>query len=155
MKMRTPQLSISLVRELASLLSGSDLSEIEVQNDEIRIRVARTADAPPVGAGQPRRLPPPMADLSATRGAGSTKDLVQGRGALFSPTVGTAYRGSVPDALPFVEVGTAVVEGQTVLIVETMKTLNAIAAHRSGTVTRVLVENGQPVEYGELLLVIE
>lgn len=61
----------------------------------------------------------------------------------------------MPDALPFVEVGTAVVEGQTVLIVETMKTLNAIAAHRSGTVTRVLVENGQPVEYEELLLVIE
>lgn len=155
MKMRTPQLNIALVQELVSVLSGNDLSEIKVQSDEIRIRVARTSGTRSVGTGQPRRLAPQMADLSATQGAGSTKDLAQGRGALFSPTVGTAYRGSAPDTLRFVEVGAAVVEGQTVLIVEAMKTMNAIAAHRSGTVTCVLVEDGQPVEYGELLLVIE
>jgi acetyl-CoA carboxylase biotin carboxyl carrier protein len=83
------------------------------------------------------------------------EDLAANPNTLTSPMVGTAYRSPEPEVAPFVEVGTKVAEGQTVLIIEAMKTMNQIPAHRSGTVSRILVEDSQPVEYGEPLIVIE
>jgi acetyl-CoA carboxylase biotin carboxyl carrier protein len=142
------------IRGLAELLNDTGLSEIEVEQKGLRIRVARnisatvSAPAPQAhGAAEPPPAPAPAADPDA--------DLATHPGAVTSPMVGTAYRAPEPGADPFVEVGAAVERGQTVLIVEAMKTMNHIPAPRAGTVTAILVENGQPVEYGEPLMIIE
>lgn len=159
MKLSKPPIDTDLVREIAELLSGSDLTEIEVQHDDLRIRVVR-APAPVVAAA------PAVAAISAVTapsvpavGFGApmveVDDPAKHPGVVSSPMVGTAYLAPEPGATPFIEIGTVVKEGQTVLIVEAMKTMNAIPAPRSGTVTRVLVGNAQPVEYGEPLLIIE
>ena len=157
--MKNPKSPIdtALVRDIAQLLSESDLTEIEVQQDALRIRVVR-APAPvvqvaPAAVAAPAA--PALAAPEAAAAAASPADFSKHPGAVSSPMVGTAYRCPEPGAAPFVDVGSTVREGQTVLIVEAMKTMNAIPAPRSGTVTRILVENGQPVEYGEPLLVIE
>ncbi|QTL06119.1 acetyl-CoA carboxylase biotin carboxyl carrier protein [Aquabacter sp. L1I39] len=157
--MKNPKSPIdtALVRDIAQLLSESDLTEIEVQQDALRIRVVR-APAPVVQQVAPAAVAAPAAPALATSeaaAAASPADFSKHPGAVTSPMVGTAYRCPEPGAAPFVDVGSTVREGQTVLIVEAMKTMNAIPAPRSGTVTRILVENGQPVEYGEPLLVIE
>ncbi len=142
------------IRGLAELLNDTGLSEIEVEQKGLRIRVARnvsatvSAPAPHAhGAAETPPAPAPAADPDA--------DLATHPGAVTSPMVGTAYRAPEPGADPFVEVGAAVERGQTVLIVEAMKTMNHIPAPRAGTVTAILVENGQPVEYGEPLMIIE
>ena len=142
------------IRGLAELLNDTGLSEIEVEQKGLRIRVARnisatvSAPAPQAhGAAEPPPAPAPAADPDA--------DLATHPGAVTSPMVGTAYRAPEPGADPFVEVGAAVERGQTVLIVEAMKTMNHIPAPRAGTVSAILVENGQPVEYGEPLMIIE
>ena len=151
---KTP-IDTALIKELAELLSETDLTEIEVQHDHLRIRVAR-APAPvtitqaPAVAAQPAPVAVPVA--LAADGAG---DFSKHPGVLASPMVGTAYLSPEPGAAAFVDVGASVKEGQTVLIIEAMKTMNAIPAPRSGIVTRVLVGNAQPVEYGEPLLIIE
>ncbi|WP_373870135.1 acetyl-CoA carboxylase biotin carboxyl carrier protein [Azorhizobium oxalatiphilum] len=157
---KTP-IDTDVIRELANLLSGSDLTEIEVQSDDLRIRVARTP-APVTVAAAPAYAPAPMAAAPAIAAGAApvvadaaSIDFAKHPGMVASPMVGTAYRAPEPGAPNFVEVGTQVREGQTLLIVEAMKTMNAIPAPRAGTVTRVLVENGRPVEYGEPLLVIE
>ncbi|MEJ8573481.1 acetyl-CoA carboxylase biotin carboxyl carrier protein [Microbaculum marinum] len=145
-----------LIRELASLLTETDLSEIEIEQNGLRVRVARSVTvAAPVAA---HAAPAPGPVSSADRGEGrpaTTADTGLKPGTVTSPMVGTAYRAPEPGAQPFVDVGTAVREGQTLLIVEAMKTMNPIPAPRTGTVTAILVEDGQPVEYGEPLLVIE
>ncbi len=138
-----------LIRELADLLNETGLSEIEVEHDEIRIRVARTLQAAPMAvpvAAAPAAL---IAPAVAPAAAGDHP------GAVPSPMVGTAYLAPEPGARPFVDVGDTVREGQTLLIVEAMKTMNQIPSPRSGKITKIMVEDGQPVEYGEPLMIIE
>lgn len=143
-----------LVRELAQLLNETDLTEIEVEKGDLRVRVARTttatvqvpAAAAPVLAAAPAAAAPPVpTDAKAAAHPGTVP----------SPMVGTAYRRPSPDAKPFVEIGSVVKAGERVLLVEAMKTFNDIVAPRAGTVVAIMVEDGQPVEYGEPLLVIE
>jgi acetyl-CoA carboxylase biotin carboxyl carrier protein len=138
-----------LIRGLAALLNETGLSEIEIEQKGLRVRIARNltiAAGPMIGASGVAAAP---AAIAAGRDADTHP------GTLKSPMVGTCYRAAEPGAAAFAEVGTVVKQGQTVLIIEAMKTMNHIPAPRSGTVTAVLVENGQPVEYGEPLLIIE
>jgi acetyl-CoA carboxylase biotin carboxyl carrier protein len=147
-----------LVRELANLLAETDLSEIEVEKGDLRIRVARTITATmsvPVvspAAGAPAAVPaPPPGSLASPASAPAGPP----PGAITSPMVGTAYRKPSPEAKAFIEVGSRVEVGDKLLLIEAMKTFNDIVAPRAGTVTAIFVEDGQPVEYGEPLLVIE
>ncbi|MGO4527096.1 acetyl-CoA carboxylase biotin carboxyl carrier protein [Microvirga sp. 2MCAF35] len=149
-----------LVRELANLIADTDLSEIEVEKGDLRIRVARTITAsvsvpvaaPAAYAGPaPMMAPPPAAAEAST----AAKPGAPHPGAVLSPMVGTAYRKPSPDAKSFVEIGSKVQAGDKVLLIEAMKTFNEIVAPRAGTVTAIYVEDGTPVEYGEPLLVIE
>ncbi len=147
----------SLVRELADILNDTDLTEIEVEQGELRIRVSRQKDympAPTYAHAMPAQMAPaPMAapQAAAPAPAASTGPEV---GSVPSPMVGTVYLASAPGAKPFVEIGQTVSEGETILIIEAMKTMNQIPAPRSGTIKRICVDNGQPVEYGEALVVI-
>jgi acetyl-CoA carboxylase biotin carboxyl carrier protein len=146
----------ALVRELARVLADTDLTEIEVAHADLKIRVARqmTYAAPaPVYASAPVAAPAPAPALPVGPGA-APKAVTKAEGTVTSPMVGTAYRSPEPGAKAFIEVGTVVKEGQTLLIIEAMKTMNQIPAPRSGTVTDILFEDGSPVEYGEPLLVI-
>ncbi len=138
-----------LIRRLAELLDETGLSEIEIGEGERRVRVARSAAGVPGGAAAafqpPAEAPPPaVADADATT-----------PGAVTSPMVGTVYTSQEPGAPPFVAVGGAVSEGQTLFIIEAMKVMNPIRAPHAGTVKQILVSNGDPVEYGEVLLVLE
>lgn len=142
-----------LVRELAELIAQTDLTEIEVAKGDLRIRVARNVTATIV-APQPAGVAAPV-PVAAVAPAPVVVSLADNPGTVTSPMVGTAYRRPSPDAKPFIEVGSKVQAGDKLLLVEAMKTFNDIVAPRSGTVTAVLVEDGQPVEYGEPLLVIE
>lgn len=142
----------ALVRDLAHLLSDSDLTEIEVQKGDLRIRVARETRVAMMSAPAPVAVNVATAAPAATAAAPAPAD---NPNALKSPMVGTAYRRPSPDAKPFVEVGQSVQAGDKVLLVEAMKTFNEILAHRGGVVTEVLIEDGQPVEYGQALLIIE
>lgn len=148
-----------LVRRLAQMLTETDLSEIEVQKGDLRIRVARTMTAATVTVAAPAPVvapPPAVAAVPVVVAAPpSAADAASHPGAVASPMVGTAYRRASPDAKAFVEIGSQVKQGEKVLLVEAMKTFNEIVAPRSGTVTAILVEDGQPVEYGQTLLVIE
>ncbi len=143
-----------LVRELAELLNQTDLTEIEVEKGDLRVRVARNISATvQVPAAAPMvAMPAPIAAAAAPV---ETKPTAAHPGAVPSPMVGTAYRRPSPDAKPFVEIGSVVKQGERILLVEAMKTFNDIVAPRAGKVTAILVEDGQPVEYGEPLLVIE
>ncbi len=141
-----------LIRNLADLLNETGLTEIEIERQDLRVRVARGVAA----ASQPAPVTPIMAPVSPRQSSsGSDSPLANQSGTLTSPMVGTVYRAPEPGAANFVEVGANVSEGQTVMIVEAMKTMNHIPSPRSGTVTQILVEDGQPVEFGEPLLVIE
>ncbi|MBS9477904.1 acetyl-CoA carboxylase biotin carboxyl carrier protein [Ancylobacter sp. VKM B-3255] len=156
MKTNKPNIDPALVREIANLLSESDLTEIEVQHEDLRIRVVRAAPtvyaAPaPLAVAAPAAAPAAVAPAAPA----ASEDPSKHPGVVPSPMVGTAYLGPEPGARAFIEVGTVVKEGQTLLIVEAMKTMNAIPAPRAGTVTRILVDNGQPVEYGEPLVIVE
>lgn len=143
-----------LVRELAQLLNETDLTEIEVQKGDLRVRVARTISATvqvPSAIAAPVAVAPPAVVAAPVEG----KAAAAHPGAVPSPMVGTAYRRPSPDAKPFVEIGSVVKAGERVLLVEAMKTFNDIVAPRAGKVVAIMVEDGQPVEYGEPLLVIE
>jgi acetyl-CoA carboxylase biotin carboxyl carrier protein len=147
-----------LVRDLAQLINETDLTEIEVQKGDLRIRVARTITAAiQVPMQQPMMQHAPAAPVAApTPVAISSKAAAAAHpGAVKSPMVGTAYRRPSPDAKAFIEVGSVVKEGEKILLVEAMKTFNEIVAPKAGTVTAIMVEDGQPVEYGEPLVVIE
>ncbi len=149
-----------LIRELAKLLNDTGLSEIEIEKSGLKVRVARTVTVT-AAVPAPAQLglaSAPLASSPAGPGAAPVaagSDPAKHPGAVKSPMVGTAYRSPDPKAPPFVEVGTRVQQGDTLLIIEAMKTMNQIPAPRSGTVTTVLVENGQPVEFGEPLVIIE
>ena len=158
--MATPKkpFDTELIRDLAMLIAETDLTEIEVAHGDLKIRVARnvTVMAPvhvaaptaaPV-APAPRAMPAPAAEPAPA-------DLSGHPGLVKSPMVGTAYRAAEPGSAPFVDIGTRVREGQTLLIIEAMKTMNQIPAPRAGTVTAILFDDANPVEYGEPLVVIE
>jgi acetyl-CoA carboxylase biotin carboxyl carrier protein len=141
-----------LIRDLAHLLTETDLTEIEVEQDGLRIRVARSVTAVPVAVTP---APAPAAAPAKPAAAPPPPEPAQHPGMVPSPMVGTAYRAAEPGGRPFVEEGDMVREGQTLLIIEAMKTMNQIPAPRAGRVARIMVEDGQPVEFGEPLLVIE
>lgn len=150
----------TLIRELAALLSETDLTEIEIEQNGLRLRVARQPAAPPpahaAAAFATPAAPPLPPAAAAPQSAGVPEVELSGHpGAVKSPMVGTAYRAPEPGASPFVREGDQVKEGQTVMIVEAMKTMNNIPAHKSGTVTRIFVENEQPVEFGDVMMIIE
>ena len=163
---KSSQVDQDLIRAIAELLNKENLAEIEIEKEDFRVRVTRSyANEAPVYAQAPQYFAPPQAAPAATSiaPAGSVpaaapataEDLASNPGTLTSPMVGTAYRSPEPGKPAFVEVGTKVTEGQTLLIIEAMKTMNQIPAHRSGTVSRILIQDAQPVEYGEPLVVIE
>jgi acetyl-CoA carboxylase biotin carboxyl carrier protein len=148
---QTPSIDHEAIRELARLLEETGLTEIAVEQGGVAIRVARHA-----AAAIPRaRLAEPPAVLPAVATATTPVDPTQHPGLVVSPMVGTAYRAAEPGARPFVEVGSQVKAGETLIIIEAMKTMNQIPAPRSGTVIQILVEDGQPVEYGQPLMIVE
>jgi acetyl-CoA carboxylase biotin carboxyl carrier protein len=145
----------ALIRELALLLDETNLTEIEVERAGLRVRVARNIS---VAAAMPMNYQPapPYAPAAAQAAvAAPVADVAKHPGVVPSPMVGTVYWASEPGARPFIEVGTKVAVGQTLVIIEAMKTMNQIPAPRAGTVTQILVEDGAPVEYGEPLVIIE
>jgi acetyl-CoA carboxylase biotin carboxyl carrier protein len=163
---KSSQVDQDLIRAIAELLNKENLAEIEIEQEDLRVRVTRSyPNEAPTYAAPMQYMAQPMAGAptAPAAAAGSVpaaapakaEDLASNPGTLTSPMVGTAYRSPEPGKPSFVEVGTKVSEGQTVLIIEAMKTMNQIPAHRSGTVSRILVEDAQPVEYGEPLVVIE
>ena len=140
-----------LIRDLATLLDQTNLTEIEIERAGLRVRVARnimTSAFVPTAAVAPAAAAASVADPAAA-------DLSKHPGVVPSPMVGTAYVAPEPGAKPFVEVGSKVKAGDTLLIIEAMKTMNQIPAPRAGTVTQILIEDGQPVEFGEPLIIIE
>jgi acetyl-CoA carboxylase biotin carboxyl carrier protein len=144
-----------LIRELAGLLEETGLSEIEIEREGLRVRVSRqmtVQQAVPAIAGV---AAPVAAAPTAAVPAASATDLSKHPGALKSPMVGTVYLAPGPGDPAFVEPGAKVTQGQTILIIEAMKTMNHIPAPKAGVVTAILVGNGQPVEFGELLAIIE
>lgn len=147
-----------LIEELAELLDQTGLNEIEVEQNGVRVRVARTAPVVHVSAGAeavaPARTnvaPPPVVSVPES----APLDFAKHPGVVTSPMVGTAYRAPEPGGKPFVEVGSQVKAGDTLLIVEAMKTMNQIPAPKAGTVKQILFEDAHPVEYGEPLMIIE
>jgi len=157
------QIDRDLIRTIAELLNEQDLAEVEIEKDDFRVRVTRSypqeamhvqapmAYAPQVAAPAPAAV----AAAPVAVAAPAAEDLGSNPGTLTSPMVGTAYLSAEPGTPEFVQVGDKVTEGQTVLIIEAMKTMNQIPAHKAGKITRILVEDAQPVEFGEPLVVIE
>jgi acetyl-CoA carboxylase biotin carboxyl carrier protein len=151
----------AFIRELAQLLNETNLTEIEVERSGLHVRVARevhvTAAAAPVYAPAPVAAAPAPVAVSAIAApaAPSGPDYSKHPGVVPSPMVGTAYMAPEPGKPPFISVGAKVTAGQTLIIIEAMKTMNQIPAPRAGTVTQILVEDGAPVEYGEPLVIIE
>ena len=142
-----------LIRTLAALMDETGLCEIEIENDDDRLRLVRaTAAAAPVAVAP--IAPIAMAAAAAPAPAGDA-DLSKHPGALLSPIVGTAYHAASPDAAPFVAIGDRVSAGQTVLVIEAMKTFNEIPSPSSGVVSQILFDNATPVEYGDVLMIIE
>jgi acetyl-CoA carboxylase biotin carboxyl carrier protein len=142
----------ALIRELALLLDETSLTEIEIERAGLRLRVARNIS---VATSVPVAVAAPAASAPVAAAAAAGTDLAMHPGAVPSPMVGTAYWSPEPGAKPFIEVGSRVTAGQTLLIIEAMKTMNQIPSPRGGTVTQILVEDGQPVEFGEPLVIIE
>jgi len=159
------------IRELAELLDETNLSEIEIESNGTRIRVARhmgsvASTGVNIGASPESLAPPasaPIAEQATEQKAGTAEaqeskeniDLANHPGALVSPMVGTIYVASEPGAPPFCKIGDQVSEGQTLFIIEAMKTMNPIAAPRGGVVKKILISNAEPVEFGEVLAIIE
>jgi acetyl-CoA carboxylase biotin carboxyl carrier protein len=152
--MAKPKVDTALIEALAELLQRTGLTEIELAEGDSRIRVARQPQ--PVAASVPAMAPAPTpAGSAADQRPASPTAPEEHPGAVHAPMVGTVYLTPEPGAPPFITVGAEVREGQTLLIIEAMKVMNPIRAAHSGRVTKLLVANGDPVEYGELLLIIE
>ena len=155
----------SLIEAIAKLLNEQNLAEIEIEREDLRVRVTRSYASTGVQQVMVPAPPPPPAHHAApaptapagaaAKAAAPADDLASNPGTLTSPMVGTAYLSPEPGKPPFAAVGTRVSEGQTVLIIEAMKTMNQIPAHKSGVITRILVDDASPVEYGQPLAVIE
>jgi acetyl-CoA carboxylase biotin carboxyl carrier protein len=161
MSKRPQEADVEFIRALAELLRANDLTEIEVNreyggDDAMTVRVARQAPLAPQAA--PLQLAPPAATpapVAVPTAVPTPLDPSEDPGVVASPMVGTAYLQAEPAAPPFVKVGDAVTEGQTILIIEAMKTMNQIPAPRAGRVKRILVEDGSPVEFGAPLIILE
>jgi len=134
-----------LIYELTKLLDETGLTEIEIERNGQRVRVART----------PAAAVAPAAPQPSAESKGAPRDLSEHPGVVISPMVGTAYAAPEPGTKPFIDIGSTVKAGDTLLIVEAMKTMNQIPAPRAGTVIQILFEDGQPVEFGEPLVIIE
>jgi acetyl-CoA carboxylase biotin carboxyl carrier protein len=148
---------VAFIRALAELLRESELTEIEVErkyadNNELNVRLSRAVTAVAAPAHVPAQPAPAPAAAPEAPAAPAEPDLSN---ALTSPMVGTAYLSSEPGSEPFVRVGDTVSEGQTVLIIEAMKTMNQIPSPRAGTVRQILVDNAEPVEFGHPLMIID
>lgn len=141
-----------LIRELALLLAETNLTEIEIERAGLRVRVARNIS---IAASVPSAVHAVAAPVAVPAAAAAATDMAKHPGVVPSPMVGTAYWAPEPGAKPFIEVGSKVAAGQTLLIIEAMKTMNQIPSPRAGTVTQILIEDGQPVEFGEPLVIIE
>lgn len=151
-----PSAEGQMIRELAELLNDTGLTEIEIEKSGLKIRVARTVTmtaAAPIMHSAPAHAGPVAGAVAPA--AANANDHGKHPGAVKSPMVGTAYRSPEPGAAVFIEVGSKVNQGDTLLIIEAMKTMNQIPAPRAGAVTKILFDNGQPVEYGEPLVIIE
>ena len=147
-----------LVKALANILDDAGLAELEYETDDVAIRLSRVSGAAPVAAVAPVAAPAAVAAPTAAPAAQSAEgaaDLSAHPGAVMSPMVGTAYISPEPGAPAFVEEGKTVKKGQTLLIVEAMKVMNPITAPQDGTVSKIMVKNAQPIEFGEVLVVIE
>lgn len=166
MSKHSPDADVAFIQALAELLNKNELTELSVkreygEDDSLEVRVVKQANVVTTIAAAPVAMAPAAAPAAmaapahAAAPAASVEDPAQHPGAVTSPMVGTAYLAAEPGATPFVSVGSTVAEGQTVLIIEAMKTMNHIPAPRAGTVKRILVEDGTPVEYGAPLLIIE
>jgi acetyl-CoA carboxylase biotin carboxyl carrier protein len=168
MSKQTTETDVAFISALAELLNKNDLTELSVkreygEDDSLEVRVVKQSTVVTMAAPAPAvhyQPPAPAHGNPATQGPAASapiapEDPAQHPGAVTSPMVGTVYLASEPGATPFVTIGAQVAEGQTVLIIEAMKTMNQIPATRSGTVKRILVEDGSPVEYGAPLLIIE
>lgn len=146
----------ALIRDLANILNDTDLTEIEVEQDDLRIRVSRNGT--PVAMQMPAynyqapAAPAPAAAAAAAPAAPAGRDLSK---AVTAPMVGTVYLAPAPGARAFIEVGSTVKEGQTLLIIEAMKTMNQIPSPKSGKVVEIIIDDASPVEYGEPLVIIE
>ena len=153
-----PAIDADLLKELAQLISESDLAEMEIQKGDLRIRMVRQGN----GQAMMPLQTTPLVMTTAPGGAQSFAAMIPAApsvednpGTVKSPMVGTVYRRPSPEAKAFVDLGSVVKAGDKILLVEAMKTFNEIVAPRGGTVTAIMVEDGQPVEYGEPLLIIE
>jgi acetyl-CoA carboxylase biotin carboxyl carrier protein len=161
MSKETTDKDVAFISALAELLNKNDLTELSVkreygEDDSLEVRVVKQATVVTVAAAPaPVAHHAPVAHAAAPAPAAAPEDPAQHPGAVTSPMVGTVYLAAEPGATPFVTVGAQVTEGQTVLIIEAMKTMNHIPAPRAGTVKRILVEDGHPVEYGAPLMIIE
>jgi acetyl-CoA carboxylase biotin carboxyl carrier protein len=147
---KAPIVNRELIQELTKLLDETGLTEIEIEQDGQRVRVARGAVA-----AAPARPAPAAAPQLVAESIAAPMDPAKHPGVVISPMVGTAYGSPEPGAKPFIEVGHHVKAGDTLLIIEAMKTMNQIPAVRAGVVSRILFEDGQPVEFGEPLVIIE
>ena len=142
----------NLIVELAGLLKETGLTEIEIEKKGLRLRVAKSVTMVSAGIAQAAA---PIAAAVGPAPVAKAIEPAEHPGTVKSPMVGTAYRSAAPGSAPFVEVGSKITQGSTILIIEAMKTMNQIPAPRSGTVVAVFVSDRQPVEYGEPLVVIE
>jgi acetyl-CoA carboxylase biotin carboxyl carrier protein len=149
---KVPIVDRDLIRELTKLLEETGLTEIEIEQNGQRVRVARNGAPAPVAARAPAPAPAPQV---VSQSVAASIDPAKHPGVVNSPMVGTAYAAPEPGAKPFIEIGARVKAGDTLLVVEAMKTMNQIPAPRAGTVMQILFEDGQPVEFGEPLVIIE
>ena len=140
-----------LIRDLANILNETDLTEIEVEQDDLRIRVSRAGTPQYVSAP----VPTAVAAAPVAVAAAPVAAVRDNKNAVTAPMVGTAYLSPAPGSRPFIEVGATVKEGQTLLIIEAMKTMNQIPSPRAGKVVEILVNDSQPVEYGQPLVIVE
>ena len=161
MTRKSQDADVAFIEALAELLRANELTELEVkreysEGDSLNVRVSRQIAVAPAPVMAPAPMAAPVAaPIAAAESIAPVEDPAQLPGAVTSPMVGTVYMAAEPGSPPFVEVGDTVTEGQTLLIVEAMKTMNQIPAPRAGTVRRILVENGAPVEFGAPLMIIE
>ena len=144
-----------LIRDLAGILNDTNLTEIEVELGDLKVRVSRQSQAVHAVAAPLPAIAAPVAAVAQPASVAAVAPADPSKNAVPSPMVGTAYLAPSPDAKPFVEIGQKVKEGQTLLIIEAMKTMNQIPSPRAGTVTAILIEDAQPVEYGMPLVVLE
>ncbi|MCF6302558.1 MAG: acetyl-CoA carboxylase biotin carboxyl carrier protein [Devosiaceae bacterium] len=162
---KSSQVDQDLIRSIAEMLNEANLAEIEIEKDDFRIRITRSWPVegpalapqyipPPAAAPVPAVAPAPQSVVESVAPK-AVDDVASNPGTLTSPMVGTSYLSPEPGATAFVAEGEKVSEGQTILIIEAMKTMNQIPAHRSGTIKKILIDDAQPVEYGEPLVVIE